>query len=598
MGIKGLSKVIADNLELTCTGPHPIQGKLIVDGYSILHELYSEHDLDWCNGGRYARQHKVTVDYFEALVNAGIDPIVIVDGAGCKVHFDETVHRRNRTIKEIPERIEKYHSEPTSINSNSHHMPILSRQVFASSLKEINIKMYVADGKARDTIVQLANHFKCPILTNNSNYCVCNVIGGVIFFKQLAKDCREAYIYEQSKFVDFCKLRKPDLLYVMVAVLGDGCDISVRYLYHGRIKAVINDGLQDIDKNRNIVLNVTDFLRRFSSFKDFLLKIRDLGFRGMSEQLKDNCKKAFEIYNISNTISIDELNILTTIRCSKSCDLPISVLKSYRDSTFPLCTINAITLGQCTLEQDFGSKEEPPIPCLGRPVREFLYGLGANLMDLNKCSVIKEYYRSLDPPWKYEAHEVEVVPVHSKYEELSVTGIMKLETEQRVFLAKQALCEVLKCPVYILSQLEGESDKWLIIATLVTRFWAKYLIKTQRVPHPDQLTKALVLNFFLDLSEAEGGRPSIINKSQFSNPLWIKVYHTILEWQSLYRSVCSLNHVLLHPLVEIPQNFLFDGPLVMFLATYPSPDIIETYISRLDDVKAKLYKKVYDLVNS
>ena len=66
----------------------------------------------------------------------------------------------------------------------------------------------------------------------------------------------------------------------MVAVLGDGCDISVRYLYHGRIKAVINYGLQDIDKNRNIVLNVTDFLRRFSSFKDFLLKIRDLGFRG------------------------------------------------------------------------------------------------------------------------------------------------------------------------------------------------------------------------------------------------------------------------------------------------------------------------------
>ena len=44
------------------SAPAAIRGKLLVDGYSILHELYDKCKLEWASGGCYADQHKAIVD--------------------------------------------------------------------------------------------------------------------------------------------------------------------------------------------------------------------------------------------------------------------------------------------------------------------------------------------------------------------------------------------------------------------------------------------------------------------------------------------------------------------------------------------------------
>lgn len=586
-------KVINENEGFICSASRLLRGELIVDGYGVLHELYEKYKLDWANGGCYAEQHRVTKEYFGALVKAGVKPIVVVDGGGCATHHDDTVHRRQQEIQKIPECIRDRHNG----TSFRHTLPIVAREIFVYSLKEANIDVYVADGKAIKTIVYMANHYSCPILTNNTYYCVCNV-RGVVFFKNLDVSSCRVVVYEQTKLVEFLKFSNPDLVYAVVAVIGDGSEKSVPYLYHGRIRAKIMECVRDHFSGRSYVLDVVDFLsaKKIKSFADFEHNLKWLNFGRMCEILSENCQRVKTVYvhnyATMQTLSIEELKASTNIECSKPCHLPVPILEAYRSGTFPVLAVNAMTIGKCVLEQMVGDEEQPPPPVLGCPVRQLMYGLVSSLLNKKGQAGILEFHRTYDN-LEYKAHKV---TPKCEHKELLVTNIYTLDKEVRKKLAVQAICKVLQCPEDIVHKLEGESDRSLSLVTLVTRRWAQYIIEREPMPNPIQLVKALVVNFFFNLTDPEAYRQPSIDESKFSDPDWIKAYHALLEWQSLYRNVCSLNSMLCHPLQMLSPSFLFDGPLVIFLALHPSPDIIDTYVRKLDASKKAQYKKVFDLV--
>ena len=78
------------------------QGKLLVDGYCVPHELYDSYKLEWASGGCYADQHKATLDYFKASVKAAVEPIVIIGGGGTETNMVDMIYRRNRDINYLP----------------------------------------------------------------------------------------------------------------------------------------------------------------------------------------------------------------------------------------------------------------------------------------------------------------------------------------------------------------------------------------------------------------------------------------------------------------------------------------------------------------
>lgn len=602
MGIKGLMKLINEYEASICTPTCTLRGELIVDGYGVLHELYEKYSLDWANGGCYAQQHRATVEYFKAIVGAGVRPIVVVDGGGSEAQHDDTVYRRQKEMQKTPEHIQKWH-EGTAVQHSSHAaaphtLPIMAREVFVSSLKETGIDVYVADGKAIKTIVRISNYYHCPILTNNTYYCVCNV-SGVVFFKKFDNVSCRAAIYEQTKLAAFLKISNPDLVYAIVAIIGDGSEKSVPFLYHGRIKANIEDHVTkcgDI-RHRSWVLNVADFLaaNKIQSFDDFKLTISNpKNFGGMWKRVLENCRRVEDVYinnyALRETLSIEELNASSSIECSKPCPLPSPVLQAYRRGTFPVLAVNAMTIGKCVLEQVVGDREQPPIPVLGRPVRELMYGIVSGLMNGGGRAKILEFHRT-ERNMEYDAHNA--IP-QCDHRELCIPNIYTMEEEFRKRLAVQAICNVLRCPENILTVCG--SKRSLSLVTLATRRWAQHVIAREPMPNPRQLVKALVVNFFLNLSDPDKYRQPSIDKSKYSDPDWIKAYHALLEWQSLYRNVCSLNALLCQPLEMLSSSFLFDGPLVIFLALHPSPDIINTYASRMDDSKKTLYKQILDWV--
>lgn len=595
MGIKGLWKLISENEKDICTEIRHIRGELIVDGYGVLHELYVKHNLDWANGGRYSQQQRVTVEYFEAMITAGVKPIVVVDGGGCMKQHEDTVHRRNKDIVQIPDQLHKQHDKTQA----SHLLPILAREIFVSSLREKGIDVCVADGKATRTIVRLANYYQCPILTNSSNYCVSGVTGGVIFFKHFDESSCEAIVYEQNRLVEFCSMKNPDLVYVVVAIMGDGSDTSIRYGYHGKVRRTIEAHIiGKVLYGRSQILNIADFLRikGITSFEHFKCELESFNFGRQYEALLESCQKVEQAYDYSSVdaIGIDELKVSTTMSCSKPSDLPMSVLEAYRNATFPVLALNAMTIGKCVLEQAVGDQEQPSPPMLGCPVRQLVYGLVSGLMNQEGKERILEYHRSSIGSLKYEPHKV---TPQCEHKELCVTTIYGLDEEVRRPMAMRAICKVLQFPAEdIAHKLEGYSDKKLLLAVLVTHRWAQYLIEKEPVPNPRQLISALVVNFFLDLSDPGTYRQPSIDETRFSDPYWLKVYHALLEWQSLYSSVCSLNAMLCQPLEPLSPSFLFDGPLVIFLALHPSPDIIDTYVGRLGPEERAQYGDVLDLI--
>ena len=148
-------------------------------------EFYRAHHLGWANGGCYTRLREITLEFFNNLTSAWVQPIVVMDGAGVQSHIEDTIYRRNRSIGDIPEYIIKAH-DPQDSGDNRHFLPVLAHATFMNAVKEVgDVKIICADEKANTTVVKLANHYSCPVLVNDTNYCVFNVRCGVIFYKHL-----------------------------------------------------------------------------------------------------------------------------------------------------------------------------------------------------------------------------------------------------------------------------------------------------------------------------------------------------------------------------------------------------------------------------
>ena len=596
MGIKGLLQLINENKDSVCTKAVSLKGKLIIDGIGVLHQLYDVHDLEWANGGCYADQHKFTVAFFTALTESGVQPVVILSGGVSKTNFKHAFNRRSQSIQYMPEDLKKYHLDQDHPKFMLHYLPLLSREVFVSSLKIIDVPVYVADGQAHNTAVSLANHYKCPVLTNNTNYCVSGIAGGVIILDHLNITNCKATIYKQTMLDSFLKLSNPNLIFAIIAIMGDGSDTAVPSLYHGRIKTEILSRSRYSGEDLSAMskfLSVSEFLndRNIKSFPEFQQRIHTFNFGGNGQTLANNCQVAQKTYDLSSTtVSIEVFEKSTSMKWPGVENIPKCVIESCRVGEYPFLIINAIVLGECTLYQNVGDAQQPPLTVLGLPIRQVMYGLAASLMSPNK-KCVTEYYRSDNPPWKYQPHSVR--PVSAKYEEISVDKIYNLNVMKREELTKSAICEILQSPADALSILESDLGHVYVLASLTTHYWAKNLFLSQHLPHPDQLIKALILNFIFSHGECQEKS----GRCLYLDPRWIKVYHAILEWQSLYNDVCSLNSMLCSPFLELPPTNILDAPFVMELALNPSPDVILTYQARLGPEEKDLFTKIVDMVN-
>ena len=593
MGIQKLGTFITGNQGQLCTPAAPIRGKLIVDGWSIIYEFYSKFEKEWAFGGCFAELQKVTTRFYEALVVAGVEPIVIVNGARTDSHIEDVIRHRKEEIDVI-------RTGKAEINDRtSPNLPILSKHVYVSSLKQIEgVQVCIADGNAFPTVVQLANSYHCPVLTNSTKYCVSGVDEGVIFIKNLkfrpgpfnfvefitndlTCDTCSAPIFKQSKLVNFLNLPDPELIFAIVAIVGDSAN-SIPSLCHDM------QNLYRISMNsRYMYSNIVDFFRarKIRSFQNFKDRIETFQVsNSLREGLTENCRTASEVYRIpKRDLNIETLKRTSTLKCSRSCEsFNRHILRKYREGDYPEIVISAVCMRKCLMSPEVGDWHQPPVPQFGRDVRRLMYGLAKPLMSGES---IEEYQPcTLRSPWDYVL--VEVQP-NLKYEHLSVDRIYERDREQTKEEAKEVICDVLGVPVDILQ--EFSLDERYLLGIITTHCWAQHLFRSRHLVDPNQLIKALVLNFLFCPEKEDVGKDS---QSEC-----VEVYHALLEWQDLYLGVCGLNAMLLSPFLELPLSNILHGLFVKKLALMSDADIAR-YRERLTSTeKRDLYDKIIGVLH-
>jgi len=612
MGIRGLSLFLEQNKGRFFSPRAKVRGKLVVDGNSVLHELFVNRQLDWLNGGRYDKQHAGTLEFFEPLVRAGVEPIVILDGGGCDTHVKDTIKRRKEGIGEFQVDMRRQQENRDGVNHGCYHLPPLSRQVFASSLKQLDgVQVYVPDGKAVHTILGLAEHFNCPVLTNSNYYCVSGVTGGVILHKDLDLTSCTAPIFFQSELAKSLDFQNPDLMLAVAAIIGDSGSKILPKLYHGIIKRKIEEICihKKIEQpnERSWILNIADFINHYNCtcFKDFEDKIPEFSFGlRVRSSLSTNCFKVKQYLTTQSRITMDALKTTTLLRCSGlASQIPVNVVERYREGNFPIAVMNAICVGKCTLDSDIGDPEQLPIPRLGRYTRRLIYGLAVPLMSTSYAHGVEEYYRSTaiinserNPCWDYMAYTEE--PLHMiEYKKLSVDHIFKLDKRDRELLAMEAFFEILMCPKETSSKFDKLSKTTYLLGVLTTHRWLRHLLndkdRCQKFDRPYLLARAVVLCFLRERSDDKEGEPEHL----YFQAAWIKVYHAILEWQRLYHDACDLNMMLLSPFLELLPENIIDGAFVIELALHPNPDgIILECREKLTDRKRNLYDEIVEFL--
>ena len=599
MGVKGFLKVIKSNLSSICGPISNIEGRLVIDGLNLLHEFYLQHHLDWANGGCYAKLREITLEFFGNLLSAGVRPIVVLDGAGIKSHLEETIYRKNRSIEDIPESIRKAHT-PGESQETRHFLPILARPTFVNAVKEMrDVTLICADSKANKAVVQLANHYGCSVLVNDTNYCVFDVRGGVIFCEHLTvgpDECKAYIVNRDCLFQSHFNLNDLSLVFAMVAILGDGSDKSVQNLYcrGSSLKRTI-DRAPGVEC-RYRPFKVSQFLQSFRNFEHFRHEISTIDVDAeMKSQLSDNCVRAEKLYTVASTISCENVLGTTEITCSYPCDLPSSLLRQFRDGNLPYFLVNAIALGKNCLCQQIGDVHQQAVVMLGRPIRAAAYGFASGLMDPSKSESIIEFHRcNVDAHLQLNYCEHVVHPT-CKTKELMVTNIAQLNEESRISLAKQAILTILECDWDRVSAFDNDAERsWMVLVAL-THFWAKHQLKSHCLANPKRIVRSMVYSFVTCSSRVhgEGREPQDPLPDTFSDPNWIKAYHAGLEWQSLYNDTVGLNAILMKPFDMPSPASLYNGNVIIHYAISSG---LDAQVQTLRPKEKLLYDKLLSAV--
>lgn len=169
MGIRGLTSYITQNSGKFYEPFQLCDCTLVIDGCSLACYLHLEaSDLKPVFGGDYDNYAQNIEHFFFILEQCNVVPVVVIDG-GYEGRKLKTVLRRLK---------EKMNAASLSNATESKRsvFPLLLMEAFKQTLLKINVKFVQTDFEADQEIAAIAKELKCPVLSNDSDFYVNNVM--------------------------------------------------------------------------------------------------------------------------------------------------------------------------------------------------------------------------------------------------------------------------------------------------------------------------------------------------------------------------------------------------------------------------------------
>lgn len=539
MGIRTLTKFVDTNYARWERGRR-VRGTLVVDGNCILHSL---HTMEWSNGGQYREFRNAVRRFYSKLLESGISPIVVFDGVDEAQKIDTLVRRKQEWVNTIHNRITDNSSRPAKTHGRI--LPPLTSEVYRMALYGLDIQFYVADAEADVAIARLANHYHCPVLSQDSDFFVFRLVGGFIHFKRFYyySSVVTADVYHRDQFADQLGLRDRSLFCVIPAIVGnDFMEPCVPSFISQMVRSISTTGSAS-----SRIRAICSHLSHFSSVGDFTS--RSYG----GKKLEQRCQRALEWYEVPKDLSVEELVSSTDLSHHNGTKFPEWLTRLFHLGHLPSSPMDAAISSQAIFRVVAENFKKENSVLAGLPIRQHMYALLEvdTVVEILRCGLTMEGVKVMKQELNGEFRGVTLASVE----------FFSYQERQSLFY------EILKCHKLTINlKLTGRYQDWRFVAA-TTSFWA-------RTTHPpEHLVRALLLCFML-CSFLPEARFKLLHSHSWKVPLefrqsqeWLDTLHWFSQWQAIYHTAFTLNALLNEPMWVFSPAFLYDGQLAMHLAS-------------------------------
>ncbi|NXC40521.1 ASTE1 protein, partial [Penelope pileata] len=145
--------------------------KLVIDGSCLYHHLGLGSANEFRRGGDYGAFAAAVRDFFGSLRACRVAAFVLLDGGR------GAADRKLPTLRDrAAERLRA--ARGLSLGQGGRLLPLLAREAFVQTLRRLRVPFAQCLAEADREIASLANRWGCPVLSQDSDFCVFDLVGG------------------------------------------------------------------------------------------------------------------------------------------------------------------------------------------------------------------------------------------------------------------------------------------------------------------------------------------------------------------------------------------------------------------------------------
>ncbi|XP_028280869.1 protein asteroid homolog 1-like [Parambassis ranga] len=532
MGVQGLSGLIENQRDIH-RDVRFRTSRLLIDGSNLSHLLYYSSGLDQNHGGEYAAFEDLVERFVSALRSCRIAPYVLMDGGS-----DFTDRKLETVTSRAEDRIKRAHQAAES-GRQKNILPGLIKWVFRQTLVRLEVPVAQCFGEADQEIAALAKEWKCPVLSNDSDFFIFNLPAGILpishfRWKAVRQSGSRSYIpckrYQSTSFCSFFRIRL-QLLPVFAVLAGNDYvkqqQINWTQFAPAGTKAPRLEGLlcwlrgfQQPQKALKAAVRLLGNLSKTS--KAEVRRSLDLGLK--EYQVPPSCLQKFFTHGEAPEFPVVE-ELCPGLRGVAELvpdwmRLPLTQARLIGD------VLDVLLLHRVSLSIAVEHKDLPSSNLTSGPLRQVMYGL---LLSGGRRPQVEERDRDgLQPKF------TPVTPTYSQDpEQLNLSCLHEADPSQRL----QVLLEALGVTQDHLRDLPPQ----LQLPVAVTCYW---LQRAQPAPG-ERLVEALLLG--MSRGDAPRSRTAVGCSRQKPD---VCDAHAFNQWQACLKDTLHLNQLLGFPLPE------------------------------------------------
>ena len=482
-------------------------------------------------GGDYVSISRELSRFFQALVDAGINPIIVLNGTFNYDKANTIARRLDEKRKYIANLLVPEEKRDYELKKQSFTARYLATETTIDLVKRVlgDDCLFVPDREADVDVACLAIHHQCPVLSNDSDFYIFPLLYGYIPYSKLDwSNAKGNVIYGDFYYYQqFCKqfgIYDESLLTVIPAVVGNDTIPKLDEKYFKMIMPQ-NDCTNDFRRLEDAM----KYVARFSTFDTCLASLRQEKLYGLVRNIQGAYFEYFylPLFKPRNSLTTD-------LTCKDGSSIPLFLLKKYRKGHFYKLVLNVLVYHKAHFSTAVEDVSQSWCCLIGVPIRRAIYGI---LCGSDAC--ILESQRCANATSQVEVEVKSITHIMYDGKEVPLPTLQSCGSQLDTEYGKKILFGILDAWKQDFENIP--KDYQLLLA--ITRFWYTHCTINKK----DILLNAFIL--LVQLSKERNIERSLPVRVP-AKPLFPMAFftHAFAQWQSLYRDIQTLNQLLQEPL--------------------------------------------------